>query len=186
MAKIPFDIKYRPQIESGEYKVVTKDNKHVRIISWDMHTSSGDKIVALVTGQGGQFEKNRTYLLDGRCCSSQHDSTSLFILTDSVGLTNFEMQYATYRYGSQAVEMFGQEQIEAVKKEWAAILVIAREELQGDMPHWNHIEAGCAGNGDIPPVYLAKDQYGCYALTSAVVGGDDYLVLSELDKLPKL
>ena len=146
MAKIEFDIKYRPQIENGEYKVVTKDNKNVRIISWDMHTSSGDKIVALVTGQGGQFEKNRTYLLDGRCCSSQHDSTSLYILTDSVGLTEFEMQYATYRYGSQAVEMFGQEQIEAVKKEWADILAIAREEMMKDAVE-GQVERGYCEDG---------------------------------------
>ncbi len=186
MAKIAFDIKYRPQIESGEYKVVTKDNKNVRIISWDMHTTSGDKIVALVTGQGGQFEKNRTYLPDGRCCSSQHDSTSLFILTDSADLTEFEMQYATYRYGSQAVEMFGQEQIEAVKKEWAAILAIAREELQGDMPHWKHVYAGAAGSGDGRNIYLIRDGIDSYRFSPVIVGGDDYLVLPELDKLPKM
>ena len=35
MAKIPFDIKYRPQIESGEYKVETGDKKQVRIICWN-------------------------------------------------------------------------------------------------------------------------------------------------------
>lgn len=28
--KIPFDIKYRPQIESGEYKVETKDERWLR------------------------------------------------------------------------------------------------------------------------------------------------------------
>lgn len=213
MAKIAFDIKYRPQIESGEYKVVTKDNKKVRIISWDMHTTSGDKIVALVTGQGGQFEKNRTYLPDGRCCSSQHDSTSLYILTDSVDLTEFEMQYATYRYGSQAVEMFGQEQIEAVKKEWAYLLENARKQLQPeidaeidlayknsdevqyksgkedalkDMPHWKHMYAGAAGSGDERNIYLIRDGIDSYRLSPVIAGGDDYLVLAELDKLPKM
>ena len=35
MAKIPFDIKYRPQIESGEYKVESRDGRPVRIICWD-------------------------------------------------------------------------------------------------------------------------------------------------------
>lgn len=33
--KIPFDIKYRPQIESGEYKVVTRKGETVRIERWD-------------------------------------------------------------------------------------------------------------------------------------------------------
>lgn len=33
--KIAFDIKYRPQIESGEYKVVTRKGETVRIERWD-------------------------------------------------------------------------------------------------------------------------------------------------------
>ena len=32
----PFDIKYRPQIESGEYKVVTREDRPVEIIKWDL------------------------------------------------------------------------------------------------------------------------------------------------------
>lgn len=33
--KVQFDIKYRPQIESGEAGVVTRDGRAVRIICWD-------------------------------------------------------------------------------------------------------------------------------------------------------
>lgn len=33
--KVQFDIKYRPQIESGEAEVVTRDGRAVRIICWD-------------------------------------------------------------------------------------------------------------------------------------------------------
>lgn len=32
MAKIPFDVKYRPQIESGEYRIETKDGRLVEIV----------------------------------------------------------------------------------------------------------------------------------------------------------
>ena len=35
MEKIPFDIKYRPEIESGKYLVVTRDDRPVRIVCWD-------------------------------------------------------------------------------------------------------------------------------------------------------
>ena len=35
MAKIPFNIKYRPQIESGEMKVVTRRGEPVEIVYWD-------------------------------------------------------------------------------------------------------------------------------------------------------
>ena len=34
--RIPFEIKYRPQIESGEYRVETKAGCPVRIVCWDM------------------------------------------------------------------------------------------------------------------------------------------------------
>ena len=50
--KIPFDIKYRPEIESGKYKVVTVvDNKPVRIICWDRkscYKPDGQYIIYLV------------------------------------------------------------------------------------------------------------------------------------------
>lgn len=36
MKKIPFDAKFRPEIESGEFKVVTKDDRPVQILSWEM------------------------------------------------------------------------------------------------------------------------------------------------------
>lgn len=58
MAKIPFDIKYRPQIESGEYKVETRDGKPVRIICWnkkdypDMRESHTPIIYLLLSKSG--------------------------------------------------------------------------------------------------------------------------------------
>lgn len=53
--KIPFDIKYRPQIESGEYKVETRDGLHsVRIICWDAAGSQRDNdIIGLEKGTLG-------------------------------------------------------------------------------------------------------------------------------------
>ena len=34
--KIPFDIKFRPQIESGEYKVETRCGNPIRVLAWDL------------------------------------------------------------------------------------------------------------------------------------------------------
>ena len=45
--KIPFDIKYRPQIESGEYKVETRDGLPARVVCWD--ANSYTPIVFLAT-----------------------------------------------------------------------------------------------------------------------------------------
>lgn len=36
MNKIPFDIKYRPEIESGKYKVELTNGNTVRILAWDL------------------------------------------------------------------------------------------------------------------------------------------------------
>lgn len=36
MAKIPFNIKFRPQIESGEYKVETRGGDPIRVLAWDL------------------------------------------------------------------------------------------------------------------------------------------------------
>lgn len=84
-----FDIKYRPQIESGEYKVKTKGGRDVRIICWDMNTSNGTLIVALVKGYGGEYEKMRNYTLDGKCKSASEDA-SLVVYTDEQEPTEFE------------------------------------------------------------------------------------------------
>ena len=61
---IPFNIKYRPQIESGEYKVRTASGKPARIVCWDMKTELGDPILALITD--GEREYSCTYREDGR------------------------------------------------------------------------------------------------------------------------
>ena len=47
MAKILFDIKYRPQIESGEYKVETRSGLPARIVCWDRNAKDME-IIALV------------------------------------------------------------------------------------------------------------------------------------------
>lgn len=40
--RIPFDIKFRPQIESGEYKVETDSKEPVTIIKWDLKNEDGN------------------------------------------------------------------------------------------------------------------------------------------------
>ena len=87
--KKQFDISMRPQIEIGEYKVITKSGQEVRIVCWDMNTSNGTLLVALVKGIGGEFEKMRSYTLEGKCKSASEDA-SLFVITPEPELTEFE------------------------------------------------------------------------------------------------
>ena len=99
--KIPFDIKYRPQIESGEYKAETRDGKPARIICWDM--DSYNPIVALVANypnyNGSLSEHIFSYSMDGRystTCSSDED---LFIVTpeEEQKFSEFELKMRKIR-----------------------------------------------------------------------------------------
>ena len=92
MAKIPFSIEHREKIESGEYKVVTGDDRPVRIISWDKMTYGGRyDIVALVPTSQGDTDTVQLYCPDGTLLSSNmNEKFKLFILTPEPELTEFE------------------------------------------------------------------------------------------------
>lgn len=95
--KIPFDIKYRPQIESGEYKVETRSGLPARIVCWDRN-SKDMEILALVYDE--HIDENNEELaevaLDGRMFprGKDHDY-DLFIVTPEPELTEFESNVRT-------------------------------------------------------------------------------------------
>ena len=97
MKKIPFNIKYRPQIESGEYKVVTREGRPARIICWNRKVEGanvGKNIIALITiGEDGT-EDTCAFYQDGHFwCKSNDESDSkydLFIITNEPELTEFK------------------------------------------------------------------------------------------------
>ena len=62
---IPFNIKYRPQIESGEYKVRTASGKPARIVCWDYKSQFKETIYVLITTSDG-YEYGCPYTEDGR------------------------------------------------------------------------------------------------------------------------
>lgn len=137
MAKIPFNIKYRPQIESGEYKVVTVKEQPVRIICWDRSTTYW-KIIALVLAPDGKTENPFTYDVNGNesdGCLHNHEF-DLFLITPEPELTEFEKAV------SDVVEMAwlgGKDNpYEFTKEEYAKIkslelLSLARKELQPEI-----------------------------------------------------
>jgi len=64
-----FNIKYRPQIESGEYKVRTSYGKPARIVCWDKRDSFDQSpVLALITDtrDGKEVEYCVTYTPDGQ------------------------------------------------------------------------------------------------------------------------
>ena len=61
--KIAFDIKFRPQIERGEYKVVTSEGRPVEIIKWDCRGQA--PILVLVAGS----DADESYFFTERGCT---------------------------------------------------------------------------------------------------------------------
>ena len=86
--KIPFDIKYRPQIESGKVQVVTRDDRPVRIICWDVKDRYS--IAAFVKFVDAEDEIVSVYTQDGFYqLSKKPCQNDLFLLVDD-GLTDFQ------------------------------------------------------------------------------------------------
>lgn len=82
MAKIPFDIRFRPQIESGEYRVETRSGKTARIVCWDR---VGTQLVVLV----GKDEDVLTYDPDGTTGQQMSLPSDLFIVTPEPELSTW-------------------------------------------------------------------------------------------------
>ncbi len=92
--KIPFDVKYRPQIESGEYQVTNSICEAVRVICWDADIistpSCGKKpIISLQHGMDNH-EVVVHHLDNGKVFKSEDTLADLFILTPEPELTEFE------------------------------------------------------------------------------------------------
>lgn len=127
MAKIPFDIKYRPQIENGEYKVVTENNEPARIICWDSTINKERPIIAIVFDD--QIEQ---YKADGRY-DNDYDTSNydLFIVTPEEELTEFEKAFLE-RVFHQKAEDLDEENREIFREDARCVLELAREQFIKD------------------------------------------------------
>ena len=73
--EIPFDIKYRPEIEAGKYLVVTRDERKVVIDRWDW-PDEDYPIVAHIKEVEGRF----TYTNGGEYDKGEHNNVDLFLI----------------------------------------------------------------------------------------------------------
>ena len=173
MKRINFDIKYRPEIESGKYKVVTRDGRDVRIICWDKKGKY--PVVAIVKYYCGE-EECFSFTNTGSYSSSTESDYDLFILTDEPELTPFEQAI------EDIYESYGVKKLRS-KDKAKELLDIAKKEILKDMPKWRKYGNGACGGGNFP---IAICKVGCgYRLVESLVSGDEYIMLSDLEKLPK-
>ena len=67
---VPFDIKYKEQIQSGLYRVFTRDKQEAEIIYWDAKLEDPDfKLIAIVNGFIESYTITGNYYSDGSECS---------------------------------------------------------------------------------------------------------------------
>ena len=189
MAKIPFDIKYRDKIESGEYKVVDNDNHNIRIICWDKKSEKkyGYCIVGLVEF-GPNHEESTYYTIDGKArLKDKHPC--LFLITPEPELNDFEKAVANVCFDWQNIEpenrIMTDSVEDAIKEDAAKLLAIARKEALKDLPRWKKWENGACGNGRGIPLALVVRGLNGYELVDALgIQGEKYIMLSDLEKLP--
>lgn len=100
--RIPFDIKHRDKIESGEYKVETRDGRSARIICWDVISNS--PIVALLMFNDGT-EFIGEFTREGNYWNSKMESCKdLFIVIPNPEMSEFEKAVSKYRPQSDTLE----------------------------------------------------------------------------------
>lgn len=223
MAKIPFDIKYRPQIESGEYKVMLDCGVEAEILAWD---KPGEyPIVCMAKKEGAiPFRTDN----DGVAYHYPEGSnySDLFIITPEPELSEFRMKVnefaETYELAATDSESWeyktcnGNLQL-IVDKYAAELLALARKEMEEelkekvlhdywkqasdqciqarkegkaealkDLPRWRKWGNGACGNGQGIPIAIIKRWLHGYQLVDALgVSGEQYIMLSDLEKLPK-
>lgn len=210
--RIPFDIKYRPQIESGEYKVFAHEHEEqeARIVCWD---NKGEyPIVAIIDNDPEKFDKH------GRVPGGNRGGEfSLFLVTPEEELTEFEQQIEnllnlalseghagttienTKRVAAELLELAEKELEEEVPEmefipientlEYKAGFRAGEAEALKDLPRWKKIrDNGCVdADGDTYTDCLCLLKRGYYQVMSSGtrVGGEiRYLSIRDLEKLP--
>ena len=120
--KIPFDIKFRPQIESGECKVILDCGVEVEILAWD---KPGKYPIVCMAKKDGAIP----FRTDNNGIAYHYPEGSnysdLFIITSEPELSEFEEAVGAEIFDSP----FNVEQVKVIKEESAKLLSLARNEI---------------------------------------------------------
>ena len=178
MTKIPFSISYRPQIVSGEYKVVTREDRAVEIIKWDLKGEF--PVVGIYYDEKNERETVVQVTRKGLCSISPCDeySDDFFVL--------IEEQSLLPEFVEDVLDIINRLSItgltdEARRKVGQRILDKARKQFEKDMPKWRKSQ-NFEHHKAIQQIVIRD---GKMFASSTKEIGDWFLDLSELEKLPK-
>ena len=130
--KIDFNVKYRPQIESGEYKVETRDGEPAKIIYWDLKGYDDDiKLVVIIGEDGSQgvitMSKSGSFYSD--YLVGEEHRYDLFIVTPEPKLTEFETALKDLLYHCVGEGMSGKDMEKLARENSSRLLDLAKKEL---------------------------------------------------------
>lgn len=194
--RIPFDIEHRDKIESGEYKVETRDGKKVRVLCYDANNIV--PVVALVTFNDGS-EGSRDYYLDGRMDCDRENPLDLFIVTPEPEMNEWELAIAKYRPptdSKETIQRIAAELLVLAKQQLLQsgelmtqehheeLMETLREECKKDLPRWRNVEADKRYVGCVTR-YMDVNGDWNYCMSSGMLSNDcQYISIAALEKLP--
>jgi hypothetical protein len=127
--KIQFDIKYRPQIESGEYKVILDCGVEAEILAWD---KPGEYPIVCMAKKEGAIP----FRTDNNGIAYHYPEglnySDLFILTPEPELTEFEATLLSYLSDDTSGELDKETMHKCVKARATELLELAKKELCKD------------------------------------------------------
>ena len=131
--KIPFNVKFRPQIESGEYKVVCCEREYpVTILMWDFKDPDGYNILAYYEDKKGQHPL--MYDNDGKLYHDKSGIFDLFIITPEPELTEFEIRLLDWLSNDTSGEIPMERMKKVVRNRAAELHSLARKEFENEAP----------------------------------------------------
>jgi hypothetical protein len=186
--KIPFDIKYRPQIENGKVKVETSIGLPVKILYWDARSAGRENdIIALVENPNGT-QKTQRYYANGHLIadSINRGDKDLVIITPE-NLSSFEKMVKVKLLEANKKLNNGEELDETYIKSAAADM---KDELFKKLPEWKIAERDIDcdtleflikfkhDGGDGP-------DWESIEVTNRLHKGEKYIEIYDLEQLPK-
>lgn len=199
--RIPFDIKYRDKIESGEYKVETRDGRPARIICWDANCDA--PILALVVGFPGNKTDTREYILScfekGNYYTTKESENDLFLVTPEPEMNEWEQAIAKYRPptdSKETIQRIAAELLALAKQQLLQsgelltqehhekLMETLREECKKDLPRWRIWRNGACGNSEGHPIALVHGAGGIRFVSCLGTIGEKYIMLDDLKNLP--
>lgn len=194
--KKPFDIKYRPQIESGDYKVETEAGSPAKVMDWEYNSRVCGKCIAIKITEG-DGDQGLLYTHEGKRASifPAEEGSDLFIITPEPELSEFENKLRVICEDAvRESQLFPARTSEDfAKKHSAELLNLARKELcEQIVDHTKEAyENGKAeALKDLPRWKRAAASFGDYSVALTETGAlcllidGHYIMLSELMKLP--